>query len=266
MYCLSFFRMRLLAGLQYKAAAVSGVLTQLFFGFMELLMYRAFYRTAPELLPMDMQALSSYLWLKEATFSFWFIYLWEMELFQSVQTGTVAYELVRPVNLYAMWSARGLALRLSRGIARMFPILIVGALLPAPYGLRLTISAAALGLFVLSFCLMLWLCVSFGILCYGLTFYLTDPRGIIAFLPAVAEVLSGDLLPIPFYPGLLRRIAEWSPFGSMQNVPLRIFGGDIAGAAIIRTMGLQLFWCILVTAAGYSLMQRGLRRIAVAGG
>ena len=41
---LSFFRMRFLMGLQYRAAAAAGVLTQFTWGFMELLVFRAFYK------------------------------------------------------------------------------------------------------------------------------------------------------------------------------------------------------------------------------
>lgn len=266
MQYLSFFRMRLLAGLQYRVAAAAGICTQCAFGFFEILMYRAFYLSAPQLLPMDMQALSNYIWIQQATFSFWFIYIWEMELFQAVQSGAVAYELVRPVNVYAMWTARTFAVRISRGLLRMLPVLLVGSLLPEPFGLRMVISPGGFVLFLLSFGMTVWLCTSLTQLCYGLTFYLTDPRGIIAFLPAVTEILSGDLLPLPFYPQTLRTIAELSPFGSMQNVPLRMFGGDIAGAAIPRAMGLQLFWCLCLTGVGYCLVQSGLRRTVIAGG
>jgi len=263
---LSFFRMRLLAGLQYRVAALAGIATQVVWGFLEVMLYRAFYLTAPELLPMDMQALSSYIWMQQALFGLWNVYAWEKELFESVQTGTVAYELVRPTDIYAMWTARGLGLRLSRCALRILPVLIVGILMPAPFGLRLTISPAMFGLFLISTGLTLWLCVSFGMLCYSLTFYVVDPKGIITFIPAVCELLSGDLLPLPFFPEKLRRFAELSPFGSLQNVPLRIFGGDIAGAQLLPSVALQLFWCITLTATGYYLLNRGLRRLCVAGG
>ena len=262
----SFFRMRLLAGLQYRVAALAGIATQVVWGFLEVMLYRAFYRTAPELLPMDMQALSSYIWMQQALFGLWNVYAWEQELFQAVQTGTVAYELVRPTDIYAMWTARGLGLRLSRCVLRILPVLIVGILMPAPFGLRLTISPAVFGLFLISTGLTLWLCVSFGMLCYSLTFYVVDPKGIINFVPAVCELLSGDLLPLPFFPEKLRRFAELSPFGSLQNVPLRIFGGDIAGTQLLPSVALQLFWCIVLTATGYCLLNRGLRRTVIAGG
>lgn len=262
----SFFRMRLLAGLQYRTAALAGVATQVVWGLLEILLYRDFYVTAPELLPMDMQALSNYIWMQQALFGLWNVYAWEQELFQAVQTGTVAYELVRPTNLYAMWTARSLGLRLSRCVLRILPVLLTGILMPAPFGLRLNISAGVFVLFLLSTGLTLWLCVAFGMLCYALTFYVVDPKGIISLVPAICEFLSGDLLPLPFLPEKLRIFAELSPFGSLQNVPLRIFGGDITGAKIVFSITLQLFWCVVITAIGYGLLHRGLRRLCIAGG
>ncbi len=262
----SFFRMKLISGLQYRTAALGGIITQAVWGFLAVMLFRALYKTAPELLPMDMQALASYTWAREVLLSLWNVYAWESELFQAVQTGTVAYELVRPTNLYAMWTARGLGMRLSRCALRILPVLAVGLLMPAPYGLRLTISPGAFGVFLLSTLLTLWLCVAIGLLCYSLTFYVVDPKGIMTFVPALCELLGGDVLPLPFFPEKLRRFAELSPFGSLQNVPLRIFCGNIAGGQLLLAVALQLFWCVTLTLAGYLLLQRGLRRTVIAGG
>ena len=40
---LSFFRLRFSMGLQYRAAALAGIVTQFFWGFMEIMAFRAFY-------------------------------------------------------------------------------------------------------------------------------------------------------------------------------------------------------------------------------
>lgn len=128
----AFFHMRLLSGLQYRTAAFAGMATQAVWGILEVMLYRAFYLTAPELLPMDMQALSNYIWMQQALFGLWNVYAWEQELFQSVQSGEIAYELVRPTDIYGMWFARGVGLRLSRCALRILPVLILGILMPAP--------------------------------------------------------------------------------------------------------------------------------------
>ena len=51
---LSFFRMRFLMGLQYRAAAAAGVVTQFTWGFMELLVFRAFYQADASAFPMPL--------------------------------------------------------------------------------------------------------------------------------------------------------------------------------------------------------------------
>ena len=242
---LSFFRMRLLAGLQYRAAALAGMSTQLVWGTMEVLLYRAFYLESPE------------------NFALWHL---EPELADSVQQGTVAYELVRPGDLYGMWMARSLALRLSRAALRCLPILLVAALVPAPYGLRLTVSPGTLALFLVSMVLMLVLVCAYTMVLYGLGFYLESTNGVRWLSLAASDLLGGAIVPLPFLPGPLRTIAALSPFGSMQNVPLRIYGGDIAGTEIPAAMGLQALWCLLLILAGWILMNRGLRRCVVAGG
>ena len=77
---LSFFKMRLLAGLQYRAAALAGMSTQLVWGTMEVLLYRAFYLESPEKFPMGMEALASYIWLQQAFLVFFAMWYFEPEL------------------------------------------------------------------------------------------------------------------------------------------------------------------------------------------
>ena len=244
---LSFFKMRLMAGLQYRAAALAGMSTQLVWGAMEVLLYRAFWLEAPERFPMGMQALAAYIWLQQAFLAFFALWNWEYEILESVKTGSVAYELLRPVNVYSMWLARTAANRLARGLLRLLPVLAVGCLIPAPYGLRLRVPLPVFGV-------------------YALTFYLTDPGGIMFLSIAAADLLGGAIVPLPFLPSWLRGIAQLTPFASMQNVPLRIFSGDIPLGQIPAAMGLQVLWIAVLGAAGYLLTKRGLGRAVILGG
>ena len=50
---LSFFRLRFTMNLQYRAAAFGGVATQFAWGFMEIMVFRAFYRADPGAFPMS---------------------------------------------------------------------------------------------------------------------------------------------------------------------------------------------------------------------
>lgn len=262
----SFFRMKLMAGLQYRAAALAGMSTQLVWGAMEVLLYRAFWLEAPERFPMEMEALSSYIWLQQAFLTLFALWNWEYDVLESVKTGSVSYELLRPVDTYGMWMARSAAGRLARGTLRMVPVIAVSALIPAPWGLRLHASPAVFALFLLSMVLMVLVVCAYTLLVYSLTFYLTDPNGIMVLSVAAADLLGGAIVPLPFLPDGFRRFAELTPFASMQNVPLRIFSGDIPLPDAPRAMGLQAFWVVVLIAAGFLLTRRGLRRAVILGG
>ena len=64
-----------------------------------------------------------------------------------------------------------------------------------------------------------------------------------------------------------RRMAlELTPFAGMQNLPLRAYSGELAGAALLRAAGLQAFWLAALVALGILLMSAALRRVVVQGG
>lgn len=262
----SFFKMRLMAGLQYRSAALAGMSTQFVWGAMEILLYRAFWLESPERFPMGMEALSSYIWLQQAFLSLFALWNWEYDILESVKTGAVSYELLRPADIYSMWMARSVGTRLSRGALRMVPLIAVALLVPAPYGLRLRVSPAVFGLFLLSTVLMVLVVCAYTLLVYALTFYLTDPNGIMVLSVAAADLLGGAIVPLPFMPAGFRRLAELTPFASMQNVPLRIFNGDIPLPEIPGAVGLQAFWIAALILAGYLLTRNGLRRAVILGG
>ena len=264
--CLSFFRMRFKHTLQYRAAAWAGVSTQFFWGFMEIQLYRAFYADHAEAFPMALSAIVSYIWLRQALLALLNTWTVEQELFDMILTGNVAYELCRPVNLYGMWFARTVANRISKAVLRFCPILLVASLLPAPWGIGLPAGTAAFFGFIISLILALCVTSALVLIMYFSCFFTVSSDGVRAIMVPVADLLSGGLIPLPFMPGWMATILRFSPFGAMANAPLRIYGGDIAGAAMLETIGLQVFWLIALVAIGYHMQNRGMRRLCVQGG
>lgn len=262
----SLFRMRFINTLQYRTAAVAGMATQFTWGSMEVLLFRTFYKSGSSQFPMAFEDLSSYIWLQQAFLALYLVWFWENELFQSITTGDVAYELCRPVRLYHMWFARGLAVRLAKAVLRCMPVLIFASLLPAPYGLTLPPDLKTAGLALLSMCLGLFVTVAFGMLVYMSVFYMISSQGIKLIMTTVSEFLSGAVIPLPFLPQRLRIFAELLPFASMQNAPFRIYSGDISGSYIYRTLLLQVFWLLALTLIGMQMEKNALKRIVIQGG
>ena len=80
------------------------------------------------------------------------------------------------------------------------------------------------------------------------------------------EFLSGGIIPLPFFPQGFLKIAELMPFAYMQNVPFRIYCGDLAGTDILPAVLKQIFWLIALTLAGLLVWKRAEKRIVVQGG
>lgn len=59
---------------------------------------------------------------------------------------------------------------------------------------------------------------------------------------------------------------ELTPFAGMQNLPFRIYSGNLAGAEMARAVCLQVFWLAALLALGVGLMRVSLRRVVVQGG
>ena len=85
-------------------------------------------------------------------------------------------------------------------------------------------------------------------------------------LTGAVELLSGSIIPLPFIPDSYKRILELLPFASMQNVPLRIYCGDLVGSKMIEAIILQLFWLIILVLFGKALCKLAERRVVVQGG
>lgn len=262
----SFFQVRFLTGLQYRSAAFGQLITQFLWGLMECLAYKALLESDAVAFPMEYSAVVSYIWLKEAFFALFVIIGADKELFQMMTDGGIAYELCRPVSVYAMWFARNVGGRTAEAVIRSIPILLCAFLLPKPYCMGSPESLAAFLLFLLTMLLALGVTVAFCMSVYILSFFTVSPQGWRALLTGAAELLTGSLIPLPFFPEPYRTLAEFLPFASMQNVPLRVYGGDLSGAELLSAIVLQLFWLAALIAFGSFTARRAERKVVIQGG
>ena len=261
----SFFRLRFVMGLSYRAAAWAGVATEFVWGGMEIAMFRAFYGAEPEHFPMTMDAAVSYVWLQQAFLALFAAWMLEGEVFESIRDGNIVYEMCRPMKLYPMLFVRAMAMRVSRAALRCGPVLLFAILLPGPYGLKAPAQGQT-GLFLAAMALGVLVTVAFGTLIYGITFYTISPEGLRLLVTSAMDFFNGAIIPLPFFPDKMRAIMEVLPFAAMQNVPLRVYSGDLQGEAALRAVALQILWLAVLVGLGQAVMARAERKLAVQGG
>ncbi len=262
---LSYFRSVLITRLQYKAAALAGLCTQFFWGFLYCMVYQAFYSHA-SIDSINFQELICYVWLNQALFAMIVVRTRDSEIMDSIKSGTVAYELCRPYDLYWWWYLKLVAKRYGAVVLRFIPVITFAFLLPAPYNLTLPISLKAFVLFLITLFLGTFVIVGINIIIHSLSFFTMQDKGISSIIHTIGELLAGFAVPLPLLPNLIINISEYLPFRLVGDLPFRIYSGNIAGAYAIKCIILQIIWVILLAIIGKLIMKKALKRVCIQGG
>jgi ABC-2 type transport system permease protein len=257
-------RFRLL--LQYRAAALAGLVTQIAFGWIRLMIFEAYYRSAPPevvaAMPMTHAQVVDYIWLGQALLG---LILWsaDAEVMQQIRTGQVAVELLKPVDLYSLWYVRAVAMRTAPTLLRFVPMVLLAWLF---FGLRLPASPAAGLAFAASVAAAVMLACAVTVIVNASMFWTVSGEGVARLVPAMMWTLTGIVLPLPFFPDWLRPVLEALPFAGLMDLPFRLYTGHIAVSDALRVLGVQALWIGVLVLMGRWLVASGLRRVVVQGG
>lgn len=261
-------RVRML--LQYRAAAFAGFATQLFWGLIKIMVLIAFLESADAEAPMSVAQILVYVWLGQALLG---LLPWNVdpEIAAHVRSGGVAYELLRPLDLYGFWYARTLAFRAAPTLLRMVPMLLFAGLglpllglaewaLPPPAGI-----ASGL-LFLVSASITLLLATAITMVLHVSLLWTLSGEGFNRLMLGIVPVFSGLVIPLPLFPDWLQPTLYWQPFRGLADVPFRIYSGHIPAGEAVWELVLQAGWTVLIIASGVLLLQVARRRLVVQGG
>ena len=248
--------------LQYRAAAVAGFGTQLFWGLIRVMIFSAFYASTTASQPMSRTEVITYVWLGQAMLA---MLPWsaDREIRDMIRSGKVAYELLRPVDLYYTWFSRAVAMRVAPTVLRAVPMFVVAGLF---FGLRPPPSAAS-GLS--------WVAATIGALLLGCAItnlvsismlWTISGEGVSALLPVCVWVLSGMIIPIPLLPDWAQSVLNFLPFRGLIDTPFRLYMGHIPQAQLPLVLAHQAAWTIALVALGRWILARGTHRLVVQGG
>ena len=262
----SIFRIRLINGLQYRSVALGEVLMRFFWGLMEILAYAALFRTGPGNFSTTFSQTVSYVWMQQVLFVLFRVVVGDGDIYSTIEEGSIAYELVRPVSLYGRWFFQSAAGRVVPTVLGSLPLLLIVPFLPGSCRMIFPSQAGRILLFVVSCVLALGVVAAFAMLMYISLFYLTSQRGIKIIVTAVTHFFSGGMIPLRFFPDRARAVVQCLPFASMRDMPLQIWCGTMTGPEVFWGMMIQIFWLAVLLLAGYAAMGHALKRVVVQGG
>ena len=255
--------------LQYRAAAVAGLWTQVFFGMVIIMVFEAFYSSTELPQPMSFLQLVSYVWLGQALLA---LLPWnaDMEVRAMVRSGAVAYELCRPVDLYNLWFVRAMAWRTAPTILRAAPMTVIAmAVFPIigleEWSLRPPSPESGLAFAAALACALL-LSSALTTLINITLLWTISADGAYILLTTAVTLFSGMIIPLPLFPEWAQPVITALPFAGLVDLPYRLYTGHIAAADAPSVLAHQILWTIALVALGRWLLTRGMRKVVVQGG
>ena len=267
---IAIFKMRFGLILNYRMAAIAGLFTQLFFGFVMVMIYYAFYESSGSLsnsgdLPMTITQTVTYLWLAQGLLG---LLPWngDREIYTIIRNGDYVYELVRPLDMYNFWLYRILAQRIAATILRAIPLFLL-ALYVIPAELRMQ-GPESLPLFLMFSASMVTAVILGGaisnIITISILFTIGD--GIERLLPAIVTIFSGMVIPLAFFPDWAQPILQFLPFSGLVDSPYKFYLGIYGPSELLTVLIHQVLWTLVLVLFGRWMLEKASRRVIVQGG
>ncbi len=248
--------------LQYRTAAIAGFGCQFFWGLMYVMIYDAFYASTSAPQPMTYRQTVDYIWLGQAFLAMlpWNV---EGEIRAMVRSGNIAYEMLRPVDLYSLWLARTIAFRSAPVVLRAIPMFAVAMLF---FGMEAPQSWAAAGAFAVAMVGALFLSSAISTALGISLLWTISGEGVTLVLFAASVILSGMIIPLPLMPDWAQTALAFQPFRGIVDAPYRIYMGNIPPSGLAGVLAHQLAWTAIAVVLGYALLEKAKRRLVVQGG
>jgi ABC-2 type transport system permease protein len=245
----------------YPWATVAGIFTNTIFGFIQAYILLAVYRHRTDVGGYDVRDTVTYVWLAQAILMTVYVFGWQ-ELALRIRDGSIATDLVRPLDPQRYWLAYDLGRAPYHFVFRGFLPFVFGALVfrlhaPSP------LDAVA---FLLSLTVAVVVSLGFRFLYNLSAFWLVDIRGVMMISLTLSLFLSGMAMPLAFFPGWLAEIARALPFASIIQVPIDIWLGKHHGAGLAGVIALQAFWALVLLGLGRFALRAGSRKLVIQGG
>jgi ABC-2 type transport system permease protein len=219
---------------------------------------------------MNLTEMAAYVWLGQALLA---IIPWnsDPEVRSMVRTGSVAYELARPIDLYGMWYARAVAIRTAPTLLRCIPMTIFAMLILPMLGLgewRLIPppSIAAGIAFAIAVIGAIALSCAFTMLVNLSVLWTMSPDGLTVIAVTAVIIGSGMVIPLPLFPQWSQWIFRALPFAGMIDLPFRLYAGNLSPRDLLWVLVHQWVWVATMVLVGRWWLAHLTNRMVVQGG
>jgi ABC-2 type transport system permease protein len=180
---------------------------------------------------------------------------------EKIREGTIATDLMKPISLPLYFFSDG------SGQTLLHALLVVPSLLFALLMVHIDVPPLSVfAVFLLS--LSIGYCVNFlvNFLMNSLAFWTLETFSVQLVVRWASDLLSGQIIPLTFFPGIVGRLVFALPFAAIYSTPLLIYVGVIPRAAWLSSLAVQLLWLLLFGALCALVWSAASRKVVIQGG
>ena len=248
--------------LTYRAAALAGLVTNVFFGLVRASILVALYGEREQVAGLSVQDAITYTGLTQAVIVYLSIFGW-YDLMNAVHQGEIAADLLKPMRLFTFWLAQDLGRALVGLLLRGLTIMLVYALI---FDITYPVGVVQWGALLLTLFLSWLLSFAYRFLVNLSAFWSPDAKGIGRFAFVVAMFFSGFLMPLRFFPEWVQTLAYLTPFPHLLNTVVEVYLGVVTGPALAQALLAQALWAAGLALLCQLVLARATRRLVILGG
>lgn len=183
-------------------------------------------------------------------------------IMEQVRKGTIEMDLMKPIDFQFYMFAKNMGGLAVRFLFLVLPSLIAAYFLfslelpgvPAFFGFFCSLACSVIISFFMNFILGLLSMITMNI------------KNINWGYNAVLRFFSGQMVPLWIFPGILGTVSGILPFRCIYAIPMSIYIGNDAGVDMLRVLGVQFVWILLLWVFSRLLMKRVFARVMIQGG
>jgi ABC-2 type transport system permease protein len=248
--------------LTYRAANLSGLFTNLMFGFFRAAVLIALYQEQTVVNGLSIRGAITYAGLTQALIGFLSFFHW-YELMHTVYDGRVGTDLLKPVNYFLYWFGIDIGRAIGSLIIRGLPLFLVFSLF---YDTVLPGSLLQWAAFCLSLIFAMVISFSYRFLVNLASFWTPNALGIGRFAFGLSWTFSGFYFPLALFPDWLANVSRLTPFGAGLYIPIQVFIGNIQGRALFEGLLIQAVWVLILVVLNHFILALGIRKLVIQGG
>ena len=248
--------------LTYRAANLSGLATNLMFGFFRASVLIALYNGQSSVNSLSIRSAITYAGLTQALISYLTFFNW-YDLMHTIYDGQVGSDLLKPLNYFLYWLGIDTGRAMGTFLIRSMPLFIVYAFF---YDITLPQSILQWAAFLFSIIFALIISFAWRFMVNLAAFWTPNALGIGRFAFGLSWIFSGFLMPLALFPNWLAQFSRLTPFGASLYIPIQIFLGEVAGWALFESFLIQVFWIVVLIILGHVVLSRGIKKLVIQGG